>query len=77
MAFVRGNQPCDNVPVIVKAENIHKHFGPLHVLNDVSLTVCQNETLVIIGPSVRGSTFLRTINHLERSTAGGSTSTGT
>ena len=59
--------PCDNLPVIVSAEHIDKHFGPLHVLKDVSLKVCKNEVLVIIGPSGSGkSTFLRTINHLEK-----------
>jgi polar amino acid transport system ATP-binding protein len=59
--------PCPNVPVVVQAEHIQKHFGALHVLKDVSLQVCKNEVLVIIGPSGSGkSTFLRTINHLEK-----------
>lgn len=59
--------PCEGLPVIVQAEHIDKHFGALHVLKDVSLQVCKNEVLVIIGPSGSGkSTFLRTINHLEK-----------
>jgi len=63
--------PCSGLPVVVHAEHIHKHFGPLHVLNDVSLQVCKNEVLVIIGPSGSGkSTFLRTINHLEKIDSG-------
>jgi polar amino acid transport system ATP-binding protein len=63
--------PCEGTPVIVHAEHIHKHFGPLHVLNDVNLKVCKNEVLVIIGPSGSGkSTFLRTINHLEKIDSG-------
>lgn len=62
---------CEGLPVIVHAEHIHKHFGPLHVLNDVNLQVCKNEVLVIIGPSGSGkSTFLRTINHLEKIDSG-------
>jgi polar amino acid transport system ATP-binding protein len=75
MAFERGSGgetgPCTDAPVIVKAEHVHKHFGPLHVLNDVNLQVCKNEVLVIIGPSGSGkSTFLRTLNHLEKIDSG-------
>jgi polar amino acid transport system ATP-binding protein len=75
MALERGNGsetgPCSDAPVIVKAEHVHKHFGPLHVLNDVNLQVCKNEVLVIIGPSGSGkSTFLRTLNHLEKIDSG-------
>lgn len=69
MAFIQesAETPCANLPVIVQAEHIQKHFGALHVLKDVSLQVCKNEVLVIIGPSGSGkSTFLRTINHLEK-----------
>src|SRR5512140_3578227 len=57
--------------VIVKAENVHKYFGRLHVLNDISLEVCKNEVVVVIGPSGSGkSTLLRTINHLEKINSG-------
>ena len=63
--------PCDGPNVIVQAVLINKHFGPLHVLKNVSLQVCKNEVLVIIGPSGSGkSTFLRTINHLEKIDSG-------
>jgi polar amino acid transport system ATP-binding protein len=49
------------------ADNIHKHFGPLHVLKGISLRVSKGEVIVIVGPSGGGkSTFLRTLNHLER-----------
>jgi len=51
---------------ILKAENIHKYFGKLHVLKGVSLSLQKGEVVVIIGPSGSGkSTFLRCINHLE------------
>src|SRR5512135_3371949 len=63
--------PCDDSTVIVRAEDVHKYFGSLHVLNGINLSVCKNEVLVIIGPSGSGkSTFLRTINHLEKINSG-------
>ncbi len=52
-------------PPVIRAENIHKSFGDLHVLNGVSLTVDRGEVLVIIGPSGSGkSTLLRCLNLL-------------
>jgi glutamine transport system ATP-binding protein len=51
---------------VVKITDIHKHFGPLHVLKGVSLDVAQGEVVVIIGPSGSGkSTLLRCLNYLE------------
>lgn len=53
------------VPVI-QLKNVNKHFGSLHVLKDISLTVEKGEVVVIIGPSGSGkSTLCRTINRLE------------
>ncbi|MFI6294300.1 amino acid ABC transporter ATP-binding protein [Nonomuraea sp. NPDC050790] len=47
-------------------ENVNKHFGALHVLRDINLTVSRGEVLVVIGPSGGGkSTLCRTINRLE------------
>ncbi len=47
-------------------ENVNKHFGALHVLKDINLTVSRGEVLVVIGPSGGGkSTLCRTINRLE------------
>ena len=73
MATANGNGcgPNGQAQIIVDAEHVDKHFGALHVLNDISLQVCKNEVLVIIGPSGSGkSTFLRTINHLEKIDSG-------
>lgn len=50
---------------VIKAENVHKSFGDLHVLKGVSLTVDKGEVLVILGPSGSGkSTLLRCLNLL-------------
>ena len=47
-------------------EQVHKHFGSLHVLKDIDLTVDRGEVVVVIGPSGSGkSTLCRTINRLE------------
>ncbi len=51
---------------MVNAKGVNKHFGPLHVLKDVSLDVARGEVVVIIGPSGSGkSTLLRCLNYLE------------
>ena len=45
---------------------VNKHFGELHVLQDIDLTVTKGEVLVVIGPSGSGkSTLCRAINRLE------------
>jgi polar amino acid transport system ATP-binding protein len=57
--------------VVVTARNVRKSFGPLAVLNGVTLEVRKGQVLCIMGPSGSGkSTFLRCINHLEKINAG-------
>jgi glutamate transport system ATP-binding protein len=57
-------------PLIV-LENVDKHFGAVHVLRKVSLTVGRGEVVVVIGPSGSGkSTLCRVINRLEPIEAG-------
>jgi polar amino acid transport system ATP-binding protein len=52
---------------MLEAENIHKHFGALHVLKGVTMRIAKGEVVVVVGPSGGGkSTFLRTLNHLEK-----------
>ncbi|WP_201294604.1 MULTISPECIES: amino acid ABC transporter ATP-binding protein [unclassified Nocardiopsis] len=54
-----------STPLVV-LENVNKHFGDLHVLRDINLTVNSGEVVVVIGPSGSGkSTLCRTINRLE------------
>jgi glutamate transport system ATP-binding protein len=51
---------------LVVLEGVNKHFGALHVLRDIDLTVHRGEVVVVIGPSGSGkSTLCRTINRLE------------
>lgn len=51
---------------LVVLDGVNKHFGELHVLQDIDLTVRQGEVLVVIGPSGSGkSTLCRAINRLE------------
>ncbi|MCA5893185.1 amino acid ABC transporter ATP-binding protein [Isoptericola sp. NEAU-Y5] len=53
-------------PPLVELEGVNKHFGDLHVLRDIDLTVRKGEVLVVIGPSGSGkSTLCRAINRLE------------
>jgi len=57
--------------VVMRADEVHKSFGRLHVLKGVSLEVPQRETVCIIGPSGSGkTTFIRCINHLEKIDSG-------
>ncbi len=56
---------------MVRAEQVHKSFGPLEVLRGIDLEVAPREVACVIGPSGSGkSTFLRCINHLEKINAG-------
>ena len=58
------------VPVI-ELRHVDKHFGDLHVLKDICLSVQRGEVVVIIGPSGSGkSTLCRTINRMETIDAG-------
>ena len=55
-----GNQP------LIELRHVDKHYGNLHVLNDINLSVDRGEVVVVIGPSGSGkSTMCRTINRLE------------
>src|SRR5689334_2424765 len=51
---------------LIELHDVNKHFGALHVLQDINLTVDRGEVVVIIGPSGSGkSTLCRAINRLE------------
>ncbi|CAL9288816.1 amino acid ABC transporter ATP-binding protein [Streptomyces olindensis] len=54
------------VDPLIELRDVNKHFGELHVLRDIDLTVGRGEVVVVIGPSGSGkSTLCRAINRLE------------
>jgi glutamate transport system ATP-binding protein len=51
---------------LVELSSVNKHFGDLHVLKDINLSIGKGEVVVVIGPSGSGkSTLCRAINRLE------------
>ncbi|MEA2386951.1 MAG: glutamate transport system ATP-binding protein [Thermoleophilaceae bacterium] len=65
-----ADRPADSRPpasrTLVELRDVNKHFGDLHVLKDIDLTVAEREVVVVIGPSGSGkSTLCRAINRLE------------
>ena len=51
---------------MIRFRGVNKWFGPLHVLNDINLSVKAGEVVVVCGPSGSGkSTLIRCINKLE------------
>ncbi len=63
---------------LVVLDGVDKHFGSLHALKSVDLTVNRGEVVVVIGPSGSGkSTLCRTINRLETIDGGTITIDGT
>ncbi|ADL47897.1 ABC transporter related [Micromonospora aurantiaca ATCC 27029] len=67
----QGTAPSAESGLMVRAEQVHKSFGPLEVLKGIDLEVRSGEVCCLLGPSGSGkSTFLRCINHLEKIDAG-------
>ena len=63
--MAQNTSPTGNQPLI-ELKHVDKHYGDLHVLNDINLSVDRGEVVVVIGPSGSGkSTMCRTINRLE------------
>jgi glutamate transport system ATP-binding protein len=62
---VSASKPTEREPLVV-IQDVNKHYGELHVLNNINTTVGRGEVVVIIGPSGSGkSTLCRAINRLE------------
>ncbi len=62
---------------LVVIEQVNKHFGDLHVLKNINLSIDKGEVVILIGPSGSGkSTLCRTINRLEAYESGSITIDG-
>ena len=56
---------------MIKATNINKSYGSLHVLNNISLEIGQGEVVSIVGPSGAGkTTLLQILGTLDRPDSG-------
>jgi glutamine transport system ATP-binding protein len=56
---------------IVSVENLHKHYGSVHVLKGIDMQVTSGEVVVVLGASGSGkSTLIRCMNGLETYTEG-------
>ncbi|MEV8308701.1 amino acid ABC transporter ATP-binding protein [Streptomyces flavidovirens] len=65
-AVTKGDPTPGREDALVVLKNVNKHFGALHVLQDIDLTIARGEVVVVIGPSGSGkSTLCRAINRLE------------
>jgi phospholipid/cholesterol/gamma-HCH transport system ATP-binding protein len=58
-------------PVHIRVRDLHKHYGPHHVLKGVSFDILRKRTNVVIGPSGSGkSVLMRQIIRLEKPDSG-------
>ena len=56
---------------MIKATNINKSYGALHVLQDISLEINQGEVVSIVGPSGAGkTTLLQIMGTLDKADSG-------
>jgi phospholipid/cholesterol/gamma-HCH transport system ATP-binding protein len=73
----RGQPPTEPAPgakddpVHIRVRDVHKHYGPHHVLKGVSFDILRKRTNVVIGPSGSGkSVLMRQIIRLEKPDSG-------
>lgn len=68
-AAVESEKPSGSAggaPPMISMSEVQKHFGALHVLQDINLEVPAGQVVIVVGPSGSGkSTLCRTINRLE------------
>lgn len=52
------NRTTANEVPVIELRHVDKHFGELHVLKDINLSVKKGEVVVVIGPSGSGKSTL-------------------
>ncbi len=58
-------------PAKIRIRNLHKHFGGLRAIEDVSIDIAEGTFFIIVGPSGCGkTTLLRILGGLEQVTSG-------
>jgi polar amino acid transport system ATP-binding protein len=63
---VPGDTEANRRRSLIALKKVNKHFGPAHVLRDVTTHFNEGEVTVLVGSSGSGkSTLLRTLNRLE------------
>ncbi|CAN5159292.1 amino acid ABC transporter ATP-binding protein [soil metagenome] len=71
MSALTGKHADAGVAPLITIDKVNKHFGPAHVLRDVTTHFMGGEVTVILGASGSGkSTLLRTLNRLEKHDSG-------
>lgn len=61
----------ERTQTLLELESVNTHYGPLHILQDVSITVRPGEVVALLGGNASGkSTTLKTILGLVRPTSG-------
>ncbi|SUE13689.1 glutamate ABC transporter ATP-binding protein [Rhodococcus gordoniae] len=62
----RPSEKSDTSSSMISMNGVNKHFGSLHVLQDINLEIPRGQVVIVVGPSGSGkSTLCRTINRLE------------
>ncbi|TWH63517.1 glutamate transport system ATP-binding protein [Rhodococcus rhodochrous J38] len=62
----RPSEKSDTNSSMISMNGVNKHFGSLHVLQDINLEIPRGQVVIVVGPSGSGkSTLCRTINRLE------------
>ena len=62
----RPSEKSGTTSSMISMNGVNKHFGSLHVLQDINLEIPRGQVVIVVGPSGSGkSTLCRTINRLE------------